>query len=267
MSNKQKPTKKTSQREYAKPELYEGYYWLILHVDPYNFSYGFLNEMGIPKEAIHPVPECIKDAREMFKEVVEPSNKYYVYDEETKTTVEKDLSPDDPLYTPSYPYVNVDKIFNWLLEQEIPTRSVGGRNIEQKEDVRILWEHLRIPDPVYDDNYKFDNIHFHKIEHYLEPQHKKNLETLASQVGLRRTLSVADIITDPRVNISKSWFTELKKRIPLPPSDTVKDHGEAWIDGEKVIKMIIEWRTANPKRPPQKLATTTQKKHTFRRKK
>lgn len=85
--------------------------------------------------------------------------------------------------------------------------------------------------------------------------------------AVKKTLSVADIITDRRVSIGKSWFTELKKRIPLPPSDTIKDHGEAWTDGEKVIEMIKEWRTAHPKRPPPKLATTIQKKHTSRRKK
>lgn len=168
MSNKQKPTEKTCQGKYTKPELYEGYYWLILHVDPYNFSYGFLNEMGIPKDAIHPVPEVIKDAREMFRDDAEPDD----IDNEG-------LDPNHPLYIPPTPDVDVDKIFNWLLEQEIRTLSVEGRNIKQKEDVRILWEHLKIPDPVTMNQYMFDDRHFHELEHYLEPQHKENLETLA----------------------------------------------------------------------------------------
>lgn len=68
----------------------------------------------------------------------------------------------------------------------------------------------------------------------------------------KRTLSVADIVSDPRVNIGKSWFAELKKRIPLPEADTVKDHGEAWTDGETIIQKIIEYRKENPHKPPVK---------------
>ena len=69
------------------------------------------------------------------------------------------------------------------------------------------------------------------------------------------------MITDQRINISKSWFCKLKKRIPLPKSDTMKDHGEAWTDGERIIEMIVEYRKQHPRKPPQTTAHTSQKKH------
>ncbi len=72
------------------------------------------------------------------------------------------------------------------------------------------------------------------------------------EVEQKRTLSVADIISDPRIGISKAWFSILKEKIPLPSSDTTKDHGEAWTDGESIIQKIIEYRKENPRKPPQK---------------
>ncbi len=55
---KKKTARKALQRAYSRRELYEGYYWLILHADPYNFSWDFINETGVSD--VHPVPECIK---------------------------------------------------------------------------------------------------------------------------------------------------------------------------------------------------------------
>lgn len=95
---------------------------------------------------------------------------------------------------------------------------------------------------------------FHKQwEEYKETYKELFLEEAEGEntgTSPKKTLSVADIITDPRVCIGRSWFSKLKKRIPLPDGDTMKDYGEAWSDGEDIIQKIIQFRKKNPRKPP-----------------
>lgn len=182
--NKPLKTSDPEAKEYPHPELYKGYYWLILDVDPNVLidSIGTRVPKIIPENKFkYPMPDCVKSAIRA-KTVIQTISK------EEVDRCNEGLTPGHPFYASSEPYptYEIDDIFGWLLQDKnVPTlRLADGKEIRIWRDIRELWEEADIPfqdlresGPVpYEEQYSEE--HFYRLEHHLAKQHQENLEEL-----------------------------------------------------------------------------------------
>lgn len=138
-----------SSKKYTDRELYEGYYWLVLHTRPYSsFCEGRIERHTQCWR--YGMPACIKTA---IKE-------YGV------TILEDHKSAGG--FT--------DYLFNWLMGEGIPLLMVDDRTIKCWRDVRRLWEITK----AFSVSHKLDDFYY-ALESYLEPQHQRNLTKFKTQ--------------------------------------------------------------------------------------
>ncbi len=95
---------------------------------------------------------------------------------------------------------------------------------------------------------------------YNEPEDSKSLKVYprsrAKVEDKKRTMSVVDIVSDPRISKTTAWFSQVREKYGVPPGDTMKDHGEAWTDGEEIIQLLIPEIKAAEERRLQNLSKT-----------
>lgn len=182
-------SKKKPAQKYTPKELYEGYYWLILHTNP------FYNQKGQPGEGGYilfrrtfwnsQMPDCVKTATEEG-----PLSATLIISEPTPGGITKSFVKHLDFTT---------NIFKWFTSKGIPLFTVEGEDIKCYRGLRKLWGKINVVDSsgkktpltgadwfkkanVGEDVYyeHSEDIRY-ALESYLEPQHKKNLEAVKTQ--------------------------------------------------------------------------------------
>lgn len=195
MTKTKNPPKKAHRGEYTDKELYEGYYWLILHVDPNALvdSVGTRKPEIIPEGKFKcPMPDCVKSA-------IKAKTVMQTFSREEVDRLNKGLTPEHSLYfSPEpHPTYEIDDIFDWLLQdKDVPTlRLANDKEIRTWRDIRELWEEADVPFqdlreaktfgtgvktlvPVPDEE-QYSEDHFYSLESHLAKQHQENLKRLA----------------------------------------------------------------------------------------
>lgn len=183
MSKQQKPT-----REYSRLEIFEGYYWLVCHIDPghlcfraYIYSSGYLH----PKP-----PECLYTA---MKEVgcgfaLEVFS--IIYPHTDINFIWYHLNEGCSVFNNLFKW-HIDKgISKWVLH----TRD--SKPITCMTDIERLWKEI--------------GIGFNKGMPNIKPEESENrhIKTTADHVALRKTITLDPKIYYPLTDQMKGWLKE-----------------------------------------------------------
>lgn len=197
----------SEEKKYTRKELYEGYYWLILHTSPFHAPGGLRGDGGwiiISDYWETEMPDCLETVAEnniLFQLRDSPSF--------ASAVIVADLMSRGKYFPGRNNVYDTTAIFNWFKKVNIPRLKVEDRDIMNWRDLRTLWTKIKVVDsygretllieadwfkkaedgvPLYRNHSK--DV-FNALEHYLAKQHKENLEKLetpAPQAGEEATL-------------------------------------------------------------------------------
>ena len=115
-------------KAYAAKEVYMGYYWLVLVIDPYKidsavYSWKADNQIGMP------IPDCVKTA---MRETGERGKSTQIHHPRGIFVLEDD---DDQMY-----FYNLDNLFEWHIKKGIRLlHTRDGKPLTNTEDLKRLW--------------------------------------------------------------------------------------------------------------------------------
>lgn len=196
----------SEEKKYTRKELYLGYYWLILHTDPFHDPNGGFRDGGLIVSSGYwetEMPDCVKTAIGEHVTLLAKINKELRLTPPLWQRIELPFEPNAEAQMASLQRIKslVSAIFNWFINKNIPLLRVDNKEIMCWRDLRRLWKKATVIDSSGKSffltqlegfkEYKlgewfYDRYHddiLYALKSYLEPQHKKNLEMLETPAG------------------------------------------------------------------------------------
>ena len=200
----------SEEKKYTRKELYLGYYWLILHTDPFHDPNGGFRDGGLIISSGYwetEMPACVKTAIGEHVTLLAKTYKELRLTSPLWQRIELPFEPNAEAQMASLQRIEslVSAIFNWFINKNILLLRVDNKEIMCWRDLRRLWKKATVIDSSGKSffltqlegfkkcklgEYFYDRDHddiLYALKSYLEPQHKKNLEMLETQAGKKDT--------------------------------------------------------------------------------